>query len=87
MNFPSQFSLWFYWTTVCKTVRCMLSDCPVLSVCLSVTLVYYGQTAGRIKMKLGTQVGHGAGHIVLDGDPAPPPQKKGTAAQFSAHVR
>jgi len=26
-------------------------------------------------MKLGTQVGIGPGHIVLDGDPAPPPQK------------
>ena len=25
------------------------------------------------------------GHIVLDGDPAPPPQR-GTAPQFSAHV-
>ena len=28
---------WFYWATVCKTVRPMLSDCLiVLSVCLSV---------------------------------------------------
>jgi len=26
-------------------------------------------------MKLGTQVGLGPGHIVLDGDPAPPPLK------------
>jgi len=60
-----------------------LSVC--LSVCLSVlsvTLVYCGQTVGRIKMKLGTQVGLGPGHIVLDGDPAPPPQR-GTAPQFS----
>jgi len=57
----------------------MLSDrCPVLSVCLSclsVTLVYCGQTVGRIKMKHGTQVGLVSGHIVLDADPAPPPQK------------
>jgi len=31
-----------FWTTVCKTVRPMLSDrCPVCPVCLSVTLVYY----------------------------------------------
>jgi len=48
----------------------MLSDhCPVcLSVCLlSVTFVHCGQTAGRIKMKLGMQVGLGPGHIVLDG--------------------
>jgi len=29
-------------------------------------------------MKLGTEVGRGPGHIVLDGDPAPPP-KRGTA--------
>ena len=36
----------------------------VLSVCLSVTLVYCGQTVGRIKMKLGTHVGLGPGHIV-----------------------
>jgi len=37
-------------------------------------------------MPLGTEVGLGPGHIVLDGDPAPPPQKGGTAPQFSAHV-
>ena len=65
--------------------RC-LSVCPVLSV-LSVTFVHCGQMLGRIKMKLGRQVGLGPGHIVLDGDPAPlltkgvePPP------QFSAHV-
>jgi len=40
---------------------------------LSVTLVYCGQTVGRIKMKLGMQVDLGPGHIVLYGDPAPPP--------------
>jgi len=27
-------------------------------------------------MKLGMEVGLGNGHIVLDGDPAPPPTKK-----------
>jgi len=43
----------------------------VLSVCLSVTLVYCSQTVGRIKMKLGMQVGLGPGHIVLGGDPGP----------------
>ena len=55
----------------------MLSDrCPVLSVLsvLYVTLVYCGQTVGWIKMKLGVQVGLGPSHIVLDGDPAPPPK-------------
>ena len=33
-------------------------------------LVYYGQTVGWIKMKLGMQVGLGSGHIVLHGDPS-----------------
>jgi len=57
--------------TICKTV------CPMLSVrclsVLSVTFVHCDQTVGRIKMKLGMQVGLGPGHYVLDGDPAPPP--------------
>jgi len=44
-----------------------------------VTLVYCGQTVGRIKIKLGLQVGLGPGHIVLDGDPARPPPKGGGA--------
>jgi len=46
----------------------------MLSDRLSVTLVYCGQTVGLIKMKLGMQVGLGSGHIVLDGDPPPPPK-------------
>jgi len=37
-----------------------------------------GQTAGWIKMPLDMEVDLGLGHIVLDGDPAPP--KRGTAA-------
>jgi len=38
--------------------------------------VHCGQTAGWIKMALGVEVGViGAGHIVLDGDPAPLPKK------------
>jgi len=49
-----------------------------LSLCLSVTLVYCGQTAGWIRI-LGTEVGLGPGDIVLDGDPAPP--GKGGAQQ------
>jgi len=58
----------------------MLPDpCPVcLSVCLSATLVYCGQTVGRIKMKFGMQVGLGPGHIVLDGDQLPPPKGEGS---------
>ena len=42
--------------------------------------VYCGQTAGWIKMPLGTEVDIGPGHIVLDRDPAPPPHERGTAA-------
>jgi len=54
-----------------KTVRHMLSD-RCLS-CLSVTLVYCGQTVGWIRMPLGTDVGLrlGPGHVVLDGEPLP----------------
>jgi len=41
------------------------------------------QTAGWIKMLLGTEVGLGPGDIVLDGDPAPPQKKRrGTAHQI-----
>ena len=58
-----------FWTTICETVRPMLSDrCPV---CLSETLVYCGQTVGLIKMKLGMEIGLGPGHIVLHGDQLP----------------
>jgi len=59
----------------------MLADrcVSVCLVCMSVTLVYCGQTVGWIKMKLGTEVG--PGYIVLDGDPAPPRQK-GTDSTF-----
>jgi len=53
----------------------------VPSVGLSATLVYCSQTVGWINMKLGTQVGLGPGHIVLDGDPSPAPQKD-TAHDF-----
>ena len=47
--------------------------------------VCFGQTAGWIKMSLGTKVGLGPGHIVLHGDPAPPSQK-GSSSQFSANA-
>jgi len=45
--------------------------------------VYCDQTAGWIKMTLGTEVGLGPCHVALDGDPAPP---QGHRPQFSAHV-
>jgi len=51
---------------------------------LSVTLVYCGQTVGRINMKLGVQIGLGPSHIMLDGDPASPPQNW-HSPRFLAH--
>ena len=50
--------------------------------------MYCGKTAGWIKMSLGTKVGLGPRHIVLDGAQLPRPKKgKGTQPpQFSAHV-
>jgi len=68
-----------------KTIRRSLH--PMLSDrCLSVTMVYCGKMVGWMKMKLGTQVGLGPGHIVLDGDPAPPTQRGTTPADFSAYI-
>jgi len=66
-----------FWATGCNAVRPTLSDrylCVCLSVlsCLSVTLVYCGQTVGWIKMKFGTEVGLGYCHVVLDGHSYPP---------------
>jgi len=57
----------------------MLSD-RCLSV-LSVMLMYCGRTVGWIKMKLGTEIGLGPGHIVLDGVPGSS-SPKGTAPDF-----
>ena len=73
----------------CKTVRLLLSDrcnvsLSVCPVCLSVTLVYRGQTVGWIKVKLGVQVGLVPGYIVLDGTHLL--LQRGTAPQFSAHI-
>jgi len=58
----------------CAVCLSVYPVCPVLS-CLSVSLVYCGQTAGWIKMPLATDVGIGPGDIVLDENSAPP--KKG----------
>ena len=44
--------------------------------------VYCGQTAGWIKMALGTKVGLGPGHVVLDAKLAPPPQNGGITPNF-----
>jgi len=64
----------------------MLSDRVCLS-CLSVTLVYSGQTVGWIKMKLGMKVGLDPRHprLSLDGDLVLPP-RKGHSLSFLAHV-
>jgi len=58
---------------------CYQDHCPVCLCCLSVMLVYCGQTVGWMKMPLGTAEGLGPCNILLDGDPAPP-SKRGTAA-------
>jgi len=55
--------------------------CPVVS-CLRVTLVYCGRTVGWIKVKLGKEVAFDPGHVVLDGDPAPP--KGAQSANFGS---
>jgi len=57
-----------------------LSICPVCNVGVL-------WPVGWIKMKLGMKVGLGPGHIVLDGDPAPPPKKMGTAATSYPNFR
>jgi len=75
--------------TVCKTVCPMISDrclSACLSVCLSVMFVHCGQTVGRIKMKLGIQVGLGPGLIVLDGDPPPPAPKGHSPPVFGPYL-
>jgi len=41
---------------------------------------------GWIKMPLGREIGLGRGHIVLDMDPAPLPQRGTATPYFSAHV-
>jgi len=60
-------------------------SCPV---CLSVGNVGVLLPSGCMDQNETWHGGRlGPGHIVLDGDPAPPPQKKGgTIPQFSAHV-
>ena len=68
--------------TLCYRSIVCLSVCLSVLSCLSVTFVHCGQTVGRIKMKLGMRVGLGPGHIVLGGDPAPPPPKGHSPPNF-----
>jgi len=72
---PLYMWMWFIGRPFVKPFALCYRSVVCLSVCLSVTLVYCGQTVGRIKMKLDTQVGLGPGHIVLNGDPGPPSPK------------
>jgi len=55
--------------------------------CLSVTLVYCGQTVGWIKVPLGTKVGIGPGDVVLDGNLAPPWKGHSSPPHFSGPCR
>jgi len=52
-----------------------VSCLSVLSVCNVGVSWPNGWMDQEFKMKLGTEVGLGPGHIVSVGDPAPPPQK------------
>ena len=63
----------------------VLSCLSVLSLCLSVTFVHCGQTVGWIKTKLDKQVGLGPGHIVLEGNPAPPTPKEHSPPIFGPY--
>ena len=75
----------YFWATVCKAVRPMLSDRCLSRLSVTWCIVAKRQTVGWIKMKLGMQVGLGPGHIVLDRDPAPP-YRNGHSPQFWAHI-
>jgi len=55
-------------------VRCGPSSTPRGTVPKFSTHVCCGQTGGWNMMPLGTRVGLGPGHVVLHGDPAPPPK-------------
>jgi len=72
-----------FWATICKTVRPMLSDrYPVCLSCLSMTLVYCGQMAGWIQMKLGTEVGLGIQPHCVRWGPNSPSPKGHSSPQF-----
>jgi len=49
-------------------------------------LVYCGQIVPWIEMKLGMPVGLGPGHILLDGDPAPLPQRGTSRPNFCPYL-
>jgi len=61
--------------------RCL----SVLSLCPACNVDVLWPNGWMHQDELGVEVGLGPDDIVLNGDPAPPPQR-GTANQFSAHV-
>jgi len=66
---------------------CQTVVCPICLSCVSVTLVYFRQTLGPIKMPLGMKVGFDPGDFVLDRDPAQSPKRgRSPLPKFSAHV-
>ena len=73
-----------FWATVCKTVRPMLSDrrpvCPICDVGVLWINVRMDQD------EIGKQIGLGFGHIVLDGQPAPPPPKGHSPPIFGPYL-
>ena len=70
----------FFGRPFLKTVRPMLSDRSLS--CLSVTLVYYSQTIGWIKMKLGTHVGLGPATLCYMGTHLRTPPKGHSTPNF-----
>ena len=65
----------------------MLSDrCLSSLVCPVCDVGVLSPNGWTIKTKLGMQVGLGPGHIVLDGDLAPPPPKGHSLPQFAVNI-
>jgi len=69
----------FYASAFAKFVKCGPNS-PIFGY------VCCGQVVEWIKMQLGKRGSLGQGHIVLDGDPAPLPQRGTASPQFVAHV-
>ena len=83
---PGTFDLGCFWATICKTVHPMLSvRCLSCRVC-DVRAQWPNSWTDQDEAWHALQVGLGPGHIVLDGDPAPPPPKGHSPHQFSAHT-
>ena len=76
-----------FWATVCKTVRPMLSvRCLSCPVCLSATFVHCGKNAWTDQDETWYAGRPRPGHIVLDGDPAPPSPKGHSPPIFGPYL-